>query len=258
MNPSITKLDIQGNELRGSIRPLNCEALTEAVEKTSWFRGKKHYVRMKNICLSGLGLGLIFLVAAGCHNNSGTDSVKQAEKENKANTDSLEKQKSITDSSTAVPSRQDADFLVKAYSGGMLEVQLGKMAMIQAAHKGVQEFGTMMVRDHGSGGDTLRSLALDKRIVLPDSVSNDQKKERDDLMKKHGLEFDRSYIKLMVKDHKADIGEFEKAAKNANDPDIRAFAQKNVAMLQQHLDSAQRLDKRIGKWLSGPNTAPPY
>jgi len=213
---------------------------------------------MKSICISGLGLGLLFLVAAGCKNDSSTDSVKQAEKENNANTDSLQKEKSVTDSSTAVPSKADAAFLVKAYSGGMMEIQLGKLAMSHAAHQEVKEFGALMVQDHGMGGDTLRSLALGKRIVLPDSVSNDQKKERDNLTKKHGLEFDRSYISLMVKDHKDDIDEFEKAAKNANDPDIRAFAQRNLAMLQQHLDSAQRLNKRVGRSLSGPNMTPPY
>jgi len=212
---------------------------------------------MKSICLFSLGLGLIFLVAASC-NNSNSDSVKQAEEQNNANTDSLQKQKSLTGSPTAVPSKQDAEFLVKAYSGGMMEVDLGKLAMSHAAHQGVKEFGALMVQDHGMGADALRSLALGKRIVLPDSISNDQKKERNNLMKKHGLEFDRSYISLMVKDHKEDIGEFEKAAKNANDPDIRAFAQKNLAMLQQHLDSAQRLDKRVGKSLSGPNMTPPY
>jgi putative membrane protein len=201
---------------------------------------------------------MALLVAAGCNNNSGTDSVKQAEKENSANTDSLQKEKSVTDSSTAVPSKQDAEFLVKAYSGGMLEVELGKIAMSHAAHKGVQQFGALMVQDHGMGADTLRTLALGKKIVLPDSVSNDQKKERERLMKKHGMEFDRSYITLMVKDHKEDIDEFEKAAKNANDPDIRAFAQRTLTMLHEHLDSAQRLDKRVGKSLTGPNVAPPY
>jgi putative membrane protein len=209
---------------------------------------------MKSICIAGLAL--TFLVAAGCNNSSSTDSVKQAQKANDSSADSLAKQQSVTDASTAVPSKQDADFLVKAYSGGMLEIQLGKMAMTHASDEGVKEFGTMMVQDHGMGGDSLRSLALGKRIVLPDSVSNDQKKERDNLMKKHGREFDRNYISLMVKDHKDDIDEFEKAARNANDTDIRAFAQRNVAMLQHHLDSAQHIDKRIGKSLSGPMKPP--
>ena len=210
---------------------------------------------MKKILICGLGLG--FLLGISC-NNSTPDSVKEAQKENSANTDSLEKKKSVTDSSTVVPTKQDADFLVKAASGGMLEVQLGKLAQSNAGKQGVKDFGAMMVQDHSKGGETLKSLAMGKHIVLPDSVSNDQKKERENLMKVHGIDFDRSYITLMVKDHKDDIDEFEKAAKNANDPDIRAFAQNTVPMLRQHLDSARSLDKKIGRRLSGPKTAPPY
>jgi putative membrane protein len=208
---------------------------------------------MKSI--SGLGWSLILLVSAGCDNGNG-DSVKQAEKENQYKADSLQKEKAV-DSSTVIPSQQDAYFLVKAYSGGMMEIELGKLAMSHAAHQGVKEFGAMMVQDHGMDADTLRTLALSKKIVLPDSISNGQKKDRDNLMKKHGLEFDRSYISMMVRDHKDDIDEFQKQARNANDPDIRAFAQRNLAMLQQHLDSAQRLDKRVGRSLSGSNMVPP-
>lgn len=203
----------------------------------------------------GWGLGL--LLAAGC-NNSNPDSVKEAKKANDSTVDSLAKKQSVTDSSATIPTKQDADFLVKAASGGMLEVELGTLAQTNAAKQGVKEFGDMMVKDHSKGGDSLRALAARKRIVLPDSVSNDQKKERTDLEKKHGAEFDRSYISLMLKDHKEDIDEFEKAAKNANDADIRAFAANTLGMLHHHLDAAQRLDKTLPKRISGPKTAPPY
>jgi len=210
---------------------------------------------MKKLSICGLWLGL--LLALGC-NNSNPDSVKEAQKENNANADSMQKKQSVTDSSTAVASKEDADFMVKAASGGMLEVELGKLALSHAARQGVKDFGVMMMHDHGTGGDEIRSLAAGKRIVLPDSVSNDQKKEWDNLMKKKGLDFDRSYISLMVDDHKEDISEFEKAAKEANDPDIRAFAQNHLAMLKLHLDSAQSLDKKIGRKISAPQKAPPY
>jgi putative membrane protein len=209
---------------------------------------------MKRLYLCGLGLGLLLGVAC----NSSPDSVKDAQKANDSTVDSLSKKQSVTDSSTAVPSKQDADFMVKAASGGMLEVELGKLAQSNANRQGVKDFGAMMVQDHGKGGETLKALAMRKRIVLPDAVSNDQQKERDDLMKKRGSEFDRSYITLMVKDHKEDIDEFEKAAKDANDPEIRDFAQNTLPMLHHHLDSAQSLDKKIGRKLSGPKTAPPY
>lgn len=196
------------------------------------------------------------MVAFAC--NSSPDSVKEAQKANDSTVDSLSKKQSVTDSSTATPSKQDADFLVKAASGGMLEVELGKLAQSNGGRQGVKDFGAMMVEDHGKGGETLKSLAAAKRIVLPAAVSNDQQKEKEDLIKKHGVEFDRSYITLMVKDHKEDIDEFEKAAKNANDPEIRAFAQNTLPMLHHHLDSAQSLDKKIGRRLTGPKTAPPY
>ncbi len=72
------------------------------------------------------------------------------------------------------------------------------------------------------------------------------------------MEFDRAYISLMVKDHKEDIDDFNKAAKDGNDGDVRSLAQNTLPMLQKHLDSAQSLDKMIGKKLSGPKVAPPY
>jgi putative membrane protein len=205
---------------------------------------------MKKVYLCGIGFCLLMTLAC----NSSPDSVKEAEKANDANKDSLAKQRA--DSSVTVASKQDADFLVKAASGGMLEVELGKLAQSNGSKQGVKDFGAMMVEDHGKGGETLKSLAMSKKIVLPDSMSNDQKKERDDLMKKQGTEFDRSYVSLMVKDHKEDIDEFEKAAKDGNDAEIRMFAQNTLPMLHHHLDSVQSLEKKMPRKISGPKTAP--
>ena len=210
---------------------------------------------MRNILVYGLGFSL--RLGAGC-NNSNPDSVKEAQKANDSTVDTLAKRQSVTDSSATIPTKQDADFMVKAASGGMLEVALGKLVQTHASKQGVKDFGAMMVTDHSKGGDALKSLAGRKRIVLPDSISNEQMKERDNLMKKHGGEFDRSYINLMVKDHKDDIDEFEKAAKNADDADIRSFAANTLGMLKMHLDSAQQLDKAMPKKISGPKSAPPY
>jgi putative membrane protein len=192
---------------------------------------------MKRSFTVALVLGLF----AGACNNGSHDNVKLAEKENGKQTDSLENKQSVTDSSSAVPSKQDADFVVKAASGGMLEVQLGQLAQTNAASQAVKDFGAMMVRDHGKGGAELTALAATKQIIVPDSISNEQKKERNDLARKKGKEFDKAYVKLMIDDHKEDISEFDKAAKNANDPDIKSWAGKTLPMLQHHLDAVQQL-----------------
>ena len=65
---------------------------------------------MRHIAIFCLGFSLV--AAASC-NSSNPDSVKEAQKTNSENTDSLDKKKSLTDSSTAVPSKQDADFYIR-------------------------------------------------------------------------------------------------------------------------------------------------
>ncbi len=192
---------------------------------------------MNKLFIAGVTAAL--MSTAACNNGSG-DNVKLAEKENSRNTDSAAAKQSVTDS-TSVTSKQDADFVVKAAAGGMLEIQLGQLAQTNAMSPAVKDFGQMMVTDHGKSGQSLQALAADKHIVLPDSLSNDQKKMRDDLAKKTGKDFDKAYVKMMVDDHKEDISEFQKAVKNGNDPDIKKWADTTLPVLQKHLTAVEKL-----------------
>jgi putative membrane protein len=187
------------------------------------------------------GILVLSILAASC-NNSSPDSVKEAKDDNAKNTDSMQAKASVTDST--VTSKQDAAFMVDAAGGGMTEVELGKIAQDHAGSEEVKNFGTMMVTDHGKGGNELKSLALAKGVTLPDSISNDQKKKREDLAKMKGKAFDKAYINYMVDDHKEDISDFEKAAKNANDPDIKAWFNNHIPVLRHHLEVAQTLQQR--------------
>ena len=185
------------------------------------------------------------MLAAAC-NNSNPDNVKTAETANVKRDDSMQNRASVTDSGhTGVPSKYDADFMVKATAGNQLEVILGKLAQENAANASVKRFGEMMVHDHTKGEEELRGLGASKRIILPDTISNEQKKEQQDLLKKKGRDFDRAYVKLMVEDHKDDVDEFRKASQEANDPDIKAIAARMLPVLQMHLDSAQALKQTI-------------
>lgn len=63
------------------------------------------------------------------------------------------------------------------------------------------------------------------------------------LAKKSGADFDKEYVDLMVKEHKSDVKLFEKAAKGAEDSEIRSFASRQLPALQAHLDQASTLGK---------------
>jgi putative membrane protein len=55
------------------------------------------------------------------------------------------------------------------------------------------------------------------------------------------MEFDRDFVEHMIDDHEKDIKMFEKAAKDAKDSEVRAFASKHVDHLREHLKIAQGL-----------------
>ena len=204
---------------------------------------------MKDLSNFCLGLTLIFLsgifLSSGC-NNGPPDSVKNAKGSNAAKIDSQRTTEAPVTSPATVLSRTDADFLVNAASGGIMEIELGQLAQTNSRNQRVKAFGAMMVRDHGEGGVKLKTLASAKNVTLPGAVSNPQQKEIDDLKKKKGKDFDRAYIRLMVSDHKDDIKEFEKQAGKGTDSLTRAFAGSSLEMLHRHLDSANNLQEALG------------
>ncbi|HEY0612378.1 MAG TPA: DUF4142 domain-containing protein, partial [Chitinophaga sp.] len=145
--------------------------------------------------------------------------------------DAVDSAQAVNDTTAAVD-EESADFAVKAYSGGMMEVQLGDAAQQLAAGARIKDFGNMMVRDHSKANDELKTLAVSKNITLPDSVGEDHKKHIDDLKKKKGVAFDKAYINMMVDDHKDVINMFEKAANNLKDADLKAFAARTLPTLR--------------------------
>ena len=210
---------------------------------------------MKN--LSDFCLGLTLIILSSACNSGSSDSVKEAKDSNTARIDSQRTTEQPRASLAVVPSKADADFLVNAASGGMMEVLLGQLAQTNSRNQRVKAFGAMMIKDHGEGGVQLKTLASAKNVTLPDAVSNSQQKEIDNLKKKKGNDFDKAYIRLMVSDHKDDIKEFEKQAGKGTDSLIRAFAGSSLEMLRRHLDSADNLQGALGiNYVKGVPPAP--
>src|SRR5690606_20803352 len=114
-----------------------------------------------------------------------------------------------------------------------------------ASNQRVKNFGEMMVKDHGKANDELKQLASAKNIQLPSAPMEDHQKHIDDLKDKTGVEFDKDYMKMMVDDHEEDIKKFQDAATEVNDADLKAFAAKNLPVLQAHLDSAKVINEVV-------------
>jgi putative membrane protein len=152
--------------------------------------------------------------------------------------------KPSTDSSKASAagvSKADATFIKKAASGGMAEVDLGRLATEKASNPDVKQFGQRMVDDHSKANDQLKQVAAEKHVTLPTSISAKDKATKAKLEALSGDQFDRAYMEDMVKDHKQDVAEFQKASKSASDPQIKDWASQTLPTLQDHLKEAQRI-----------------
>jgi len=178
------------------------------------------------------GRALVMHLAMACNNEQKTDSTEVAEEKNEQKADS---------SNMGNDMEKDADFLVNAASGGLMEVELGQYAATNAASASVKEFGQRMVTDHSKANEELKALAAQKNITIPSTPGEDHQEHITSLKAKKGADFDKDYMDMMVKDHDEDVSKFEKMANDAKDPDIKAFAAKTLPVLKEHQQMAKRI-----------------
>jgi len=150
-------------------------------------------------------------------------------------------------------SDQDREFVNKAATGGLAEVELGRIAAQRAARPSVRSFGERMVTDHGRGNAELATLARSKGIEVPTALEPSQQAMRDRLSGLSGNDFDRDYMSEMVRDHTEDIALFERAAETSTDPDLKAWATRSLPMLREHLALARQVNSEV---VLGPVPAP--
>lgn len=140
--------------------------------------------------------------------------------------------------------KKDREFIEKAAAGGMLEVQAGKLAESKGQSEDVKSFGSMLSTDHAAANQELQALAQQKGVTVPSALPKKEQKKVDKLAK--AKDFDRNFIHEQgIEDHKHDIKDFQKEAKEGKDPDVKAFAQKSLPVLQKHLARAEEISKAM-------------
>jgi len=137
----------------------------------------------------------------------------------------------------------DKKFAMDAAVGGMAEVELGKLATQKATNPDVKQFGQRMVDDHGKANDELKTVASKESIDLPTSLDSKHQATVDRLSKLSGADFDKAYVREMVKDHDMDVKEFQKEAQNGQNTSVRDFASKTLPTLEEHQKMIHDIDK---------------
>jgi len=191
-------------------------------------------------------IGLVIIASAifsACNGSSDSGNMN-SDSTNMMNSDTNRMMPSDTSAMNRM--NDDAkDFSKEAAQGGMMEVQLGNIALKNGNSQEVKDFGKMMVDDHTKLNNQLHDLAAQKNIDLPAAVSGDQQEEIDKLSKETGKEFDKDYTSMMVKDHKDDIDAFKKNEDKISDNDYKTFISDALPILQKHLDAIEAISKKM-------------
>jgi putative membrane protein len=144
-------------------------------------------------------------------------------------------------------SGKDKSFIQDAYQDGLAEVDSAQMAQRKTGNADVKAFAEKLATDHTAANTQLKSLADSKKVSTasePSMISKGKSKLMD---AKTGGDFDKAYIDDMVSDHKKDIEAFEKAATEAQDQDVKNFANQTLRTLKEHLSAAESIQAKLGK-----------
>ncbi|PLY45825.1 DUF305 domain-containing protein [Janthinobacterium sp. ROICE36] len=154
----------------------------------------------------------------------------------------------INSIAAAAPGAYDKQFLSKAADAGSTEIAASKVAQSKSSNPEVKKFADAMVTDHAKVAGELKQLASGKQIEVSDQPGARHKLQIDKLSRLEGKQFDAQYAaSIGVAAHKEAVKLFTDASRMASDPDIKAFATKNLPALQHHLDMANALQAALAK-----------
>lgn len=138
--------------------------------------------------------------------------------------------------------RADRKFIEDAAGAGMFEVHVAQLAVSKADDGAVKGFASMLVDQHTAANKELARIAEAKKVELPAAPRRSLRRDIDKLGKKSGAEFDRAFVREVgIEAHEKDIERFQDARKHVKDADLKAFIDKTLPVLQDHLAAAKAL-----------------
>lgn len=149
-------------------------------------------------------------------------------------------------SNTAQSTVSSSSFVRKAAEANYAEVQLGKLAQDKGTNPAVKDFGQRMVKDHSKANDDLKPIAGKDNLTMPDKMSAKDQALYDRLDRLSGPQFDREYMRAMIRDHQSDVSEFRHESEKAKNPDVRSYASNTLPVLQEHLRMAEDANAKLG------------
>ncbi|GAB3321451.1 hypothetical protein GCM10027299_15900 [Larkinella ripae] len=144
-------------------------------------------------------------------------------------------------------SSADQALMMEVAKGGMLQLELGKMAVQKASHPEVRQLAQAEVEEQTGLSAKLKEIAMAKGITLPASPSEQTTSMLTKMQGMSGMEFDRMYVQQGgVDNHKLLDQTLSKVESNATDASLKGVAKAAHPLVKAHLKVAQQVLSKLG------------
>ena len=138
-------------------------------------------------------------------------------------------------------------FVAKVIDCNVSEKDFAEKAAKSADSADVRKYAQRLIDDHTKLNARATALARDLKIGVVTGTSKEHKEALLKLTTSTGRDFDRAFVRHMVKGHEEAIKMFETQAKGTTNKEIRTFATEALPTLREHLEMARKLDTQLNK-----------
>lgn len=143
--------------------------------------------------------------------------------------------------------RGDRKFIEDAAQHGMFEIRAGELAATKATDPAVKTYASELVKERTAAHQQLQQIASQHQVDMPKELPRSLRNKLQDLEKQTGAEFDRTFVREVGVDvHQDNVKMFEKAGKDLKDPQLKAWADKTLPTIKEHLAEAKQLPQASG------------
>lgn len=166
--------------------------------------------------------------------------------------DGVQGQSSSTGKGKQLSAAQKAEAtrtLAKLHASNQAEIDAGTYMKEHATNDKVKDFASKMVDDHGKLDKDATDFAQKHDIELTAAApSSEMTKEMDSLKKMQGAQADRTYMRMMVRDHARDLKDTraaEQQAKRSGNKDLAKLLDSSAKKIEDHGKDAQKIDRDL-------------
>ena len=137
----------------------------------------------------------------------------------------------------------DQKFMQQAAQSDMFEIQSSQLALTKARSPAVRKFASNMIDEHTRTTQQLTDMASRKAVLLPAEL-DPVLQQKMAVLQATNRTFDRAYMANQVAGHRDAVQNLNSEISGGTDPEVKAFAQQTLPIVQGHLDMARAIRAR--------------